>query len=41
MLDADDVVLAKLAAGLDFDHFQQNLSRIFEPLNRSPRGNAI
>jgi hypothetical protein len=32
ILDADDIVLAEIAAGLDLDQLQQNLAGIFQPV---------
>jgi hypothetical protein len=37
ILDTDDVVLAKIAAGLHLDQFQQNLAGIFQPVDRADR----
>ncbi len=37
ILDADDVVLAEIAAGLNLDQFQQNLAGIFQPMDRADR----
>ena len=37
ILDADDVILAEIAAGLDLDQFQQDLAGIFQPVHRADR----
>src|SRR5204863_519581 len=37
VLDANDVVLAEIAAGLDFDQLQRNLAWIFHPMGRADR----
>ena len=37
ILDADDVVLAKITPGLNLDQFQQNLARIFQPVDGADR----
>src|SRR6267142_6398708 len=37
VLDANDIVLAEIAAGLDFDQLQRNLARIFHPVSRADR----
>src|ERR1700722_14524456 len=37
VLDADDVVLAEVAAGLALDQFQHNLAGIFQPVDGADR----
>src|SRR5205814_9914787 len=37
VLDADDVVLAEIAAGLDFDQFELDLAGILQPVHRADR----
>src|SRR5258707_12011584 len=37
ILDADDVVLAKVAAGLDLDQFELDLAGVFQPVHRADR----
>jgi len=37
ILDAHDVVLAEITAGLNLDQFQQNLAGIFQPVDRADR----
>jgi hypothetical protein len=37
ILDADDIVLAEIAAGLNLDQFQQYLARIFQPVDGADR----
>ena len=37
VLDADDVVLAEIAAGLHLDQFEQDLAGIFQPVHRAHR----
>src|ERR1700722_10802904 len=37
ILDADDVILAEIAAGLDLDQFQQDLAGVFEPVDGPDR----
>ena len=33
ILDADDIVLAEIAAGLHFDQLEQDLARVFEAVH--------
>jgi hypothetical protein len=37
VLDADDVVLAEIAAGLDLDQLQYDLAGIFQPVDGADR----
>ena len=37
VLDADDVVLAEIAAGLHLDQLEHDLARIFQPVHRAHR----
>ena len=37
VLDADDIVLAEVASGLDLDELQQNLAGIFQPVHGADR----
>jgi hypothetical protein len=37
VLDADDVILAEIAAGLHLDQLQQDLSGVLEPVHRAHR----
>ena len=37
ILDANDIVLAEIAPGLNLDQLQQNLARIFQPVDGADR----
>jgi hypothetical protein len=37
ILNADDVVLAEITAGLNLDQFQQNLAGVFQPVDGADR----
>ena len=37
LLDADDIVLAEIAAGLGLDQFQRDLAWIFQPVDGADR----
>jgi hypothetical protein len=37
VLDADDVVLAEIAAGLHLDQLQHDLARVFQPVDGADR----
>ena len=37
VVEAHDVVFAEIAPGLDFDHFERDLSRIFESIDATKR----
>src|SRR6185437_6344392 len=37
VLDSNDVVLTKIAPGLDLDQFERNFAGIFQPMRRADR----